>query len=44
MLSELDHEVVQEFPSAMVGKLAQIQPRNMLTGITMQTFSFLLSK
>ena len=42
MLSGLDHEVVQEFPSAMVGKLAQIQPR--MTGITMQTFSFLLSK
>ena len=40
MLSELDCEVIKEFPAAMVGKLAQIQA-DMLTGITMKIFSFL---
>ena len=44
VLSELDHEVVQEFPAAMVGQLHQIRAKNMLTGIIMQLFSFLLSK
>ena len=34
-LLELDGEVVQEFPAAMVGKLAQIWAKNMLTAITM---------
>ena len=40
MLSELDCEVIKEFPAVMVGKLAQIRA-DMLTGITMKIFSFL---
>ena len=40
MLSEVDCEVIKEFPAAMVGKLAQIRA-DMLTGITMKIFSFL---
>ena len=44
MLSELDLEVVQELPQCLIDKLVQIRAENMLTGITMQIFSFLFSK
>ena len=42
VLSELDREIVHEFPPAMVGNLAKIRAENILTGINMQVFSFLL--